>query len=204
MSVEPITVSLSGYDLIMPKLYVKCILYFPLKPDADPDKVYWRLQAGPSRTFDKIPTLDGKIFLRPEHEPGWKKGHLQISYPKNRNLLPSEERKRPGQFSFRDRSHVLPSYEDLRNAGFEFSAFKDEVVLEAPWFPPLPADVFIAQANLIEGGLLSRGGASSLRFRCHRSRYSDKSLGRLLQERGTGFYGVLHLAASPELRSGYS
>jgi len=154
MSVETITVPLSGYDLVMPKLYVKCILYFALKPDVDPQKAYTRLMAGLSRTFDKIPALDAKIFLRPEHEPGWKKGHLQIRYPKNRDLLPSEERERPRQFSFRDQTHVLPSYEDLRSAGFEFSAFKDEAVLDTPWFPPLPADIFIAQANLIEGGLL--------------------------------------------------
>ena len=49
-------------------------------------------------------------------------------------------------------SHVLPPFEELRDAGFVHSALKDELILEGNRFPSLPADILIAQANFVEGG----------------------------------------------------
>jgi hypothetical protein len=142
----------------MPRLWVKFILYIPLKPDADPQKCFQRLKVGLARTLDIEPALDAKIEERAEHEPGWRKGQLQITYAKGRDFLSKEERENVRQLSFRDKTKVLPSFEELRIGSFEFSTFDDEVVLDAPWFPSLPSDIFITQANLVEGGFLLAAG----------------------------------------------
>ncbi|WYZ42278.1 hypothetical protein EsH8_V_001173 [Colletotrichum jinshuiense] len=61
---------------------------------------------------------------------------------------------------FKDLSQVLPDFEDLRDAGFEFSAFDDELVLAAPFVPDLSGgvDIFLAQANFVNGGCLLATG----------------------------------------------
>lgn len=146
-------------DLMNPNIYVGMKFYFPLREGARFEQVFARLQDGLRRTILLIPELEGKVMRCSEHEIGYKKGDLRITLP----LIPStatqesnstSPSKGPRQLRYKDLSDSLPSFEELQAAGFVSSAFKDEVVLECPWFPPLPADVLIAQANFVKGGCI--------------------------------------------------
>ncbi|RKL31501.1 hypothetical protein BFJ72_g11135 [Fusarium proliferatum] len=55
---------------------------------------------------------------------------------------------------YQDLSTVLPSFAELVGGGFLCSSFADDIVLSSPLAPPLPADVFMAQANFIDGGCI--------------------------------------------------
>ncbi|KAK1622030.1 transferase family-domain-containing protein [Colletotrichum phormii] len=115
-----ITTQLSVFDLIPPRVYIKFIVYLPLKPQVNFQQSFSHLQAGLHST-------------------------LHVA---------------PRQLAFKDLSQVLPDYEDLRDLGFEFSAFDDELVLAAPFVPDLTggADVFLAQANFVNGGCILATG----------------------------------------------
>lgn len=106
-----------------------------------------------------IPALDGKMMVCSEQEIGYEKGDLHLIMP----LLPSsnsldsdltESSTGPRQLMYRDLSHVLPPFEELGDAGFVPSAFRDELILERNPFPSLPADTLVAQANFVEGGCI--------------------------------------------------
>ncbi|KAI6319628.1 hypothetical protein MCOR30_008558 [Pyricularia oryzae] len=148
-------INLNEFDLIPPRTFIKFIIYIPLKSGASFESVFAYLQAGLSRTLDRIPFLNGKIFERPSTDPGYVKGHLQIRHPKI-----TQPGSRPRQLVFKDLSKELPSFDELRDAGFEFSAFSDALVLEGSLIPDIStgADVFRAQANFVQGGCLLATG----------------------------------------------
>ncbi|KAK1977913.1 transferase [Colletotrichum cereale] len=148
-----VTTHLSVFDLIPPRVYIKFVVYLPLKPDVSFQQAFSHLQAGLHTTLQQFPFLDGRIYPRNERQPGWRPGHLVVSYDPAGQSGPN---KHPRQIVLKDLSQVLPDYEDLRDAGFEFSAFEDELVLAAPFVPDLTggADVFLAQANFVNGGCI--------------------------------------------------
>ncbi|KAF7552329.1 hypothetical protein G7Z17_g4414 [Cylindrodendrum hubeiense] len=158
------SLKLNGFDLIMPKLYVKMMVYIPLRKDISFEQAFTGLQRGFARTLELIPSLDTKIMRCSEQEAGYVKGHLRTEFqsppspPWDNDIMGSSSG--PRQLAYRDLSHILPSFEELRDAEFSPSAFKDELVLEVPWFPTFPTDIMIAQANFVEGGCLLAMGFS--------------------------------------------
>ncbi|KAJ0325023.1 hypothetical protein COL5a_007525 [Colletotrichum fioriniae] len=156
-SLNEITTQLSVFDLIPPRVYIKFIIYLPLKPGISFQQAFSHLQAGLHSTLRQFAFLNGRIYPRKEHESGWRPGHIVVSYDPDG---PNTTEEAPRQLAFKDLSQVLPDYEDLRDAGFEFSAFDDELVLAAPFVPDLTggADVFLAQANFVNGGCILATG----------------------------------------------
>ncbi|KAH7123087.1 hypothetical protein EDB81DRAFT_813530 [Dactylonectria macrodidyma] len=154
-----LTDKVNPFDLMNPNIYVGMKFYFPLREGVRFDQVFTRLQEGLRRTMQLIPELGGKVMPCSEHEMGYKKGDLRITLPPlpstaTPNENSTEYSSGPRQLHYKDLSDTLSSFNELQEAGFVSSAFKDEVVLECPWFPELPADVFIAQANFIKGGCI--------------------------------------------------
>ncbi|KAK1674134.1 transferase [Colletotrichum godetiae] len=152
-----ISTQLSVFDLIPPRVYIKFIVYLPLKPQVSFQQAFSHLQTGLHSTLRQFPFLNGRIYPRKEHETGWRPGHIVVSYDPE---SPNTAEVAPRQLAFKDLSQVLPDYEDLRDSGFEFSAFDDELVLAAPFMPDLTggADVFLAQANFVNGGCVLATG----------------------------------------------
>ncbi|KAF4900571.1 Non-canonical non-ribosomal peptide synthetase FUB8 [Colletotrichum viniferum] len=145
------------FDLMNPNIYVGMKFYIPLCEDARYEDVFNRLHGGLCRTLELIPELEGKVMRCSPHETGYKNGDLRITLP----LIPSTATPQTNfknsplrQLRYKDLSNVLPSFGELRSAGFVASAFSDEVVIECPWFPTLPAEVLVAQANFIKGGCI--------------------------------------------------
>ena len=150
---------LNPFDYVNPNHYMGLEFFFALRKEVSFEQAFANLQEGLRRTMQLIPALDGKMMVCSEQEIGYKKGDLRLTIP----LLPSstspdsdrtDSSTGPRQLVYKDLSHVLPSFEELRAAGFVPSAFKDELVLGENTFPPLPADILIAQANFVEGGCI--------------------------------------------------
>ncbi|KAF5013927.1 hypothetical protein FDECE_102 [Fusarium decemcellulare] len=147
------------FDLMNPNIYVGMNFYFPLREGVSFEQAFVYLQEGLRRTIELIPTLEGKVMKCSEQEMGYKNGDLCVTLPPVPSTATSgrhgtDTSKGPKQLVYKDLSKVLPSFEELRAAGFISSAFKDELVTEAAWFPPLPADILIAQANFVDGGCI--------------------------------------------------
>ena len=150
---------LNPFDYVNFNHYMGLNFFFALRKGISFEQAFINLQEGLRRTMQLIPALDGKMMDCSEQEIGYKKGDLRLTIPP----LPSsafsdidrtESSTGPRQLVYKDLSHVLPPFEELRDAGFVPSAFKDELVLGGNPFPPLPADILIAQANFVEGGCI--------------------------------------------------
>ena len=147
------------FDLMNPNIYIGMKFYLPLHERARFEQVFARLQDGLRRTIELIPELEGKVLRCSEHEMGYKNGDLHITLPPLPSTATSDSNstnssKGLRQLRYKDLSEILPTFEELQAAGFVSSAFKDDIVLDCPWFPPLPADVLVAQANFIKGGCI--------------------------------------------------
>ncbi|KAG5805811.1 hypothetical protein H9Q71_009605 [Fusarium xylarioides] len=104
-----------------------------------------------------IPELEGKLIPCSEDEIGYKKGDVRITLPPvpyTSTATQSTESSGPRQLRYQDLSTVLPSFAELQAGGFLCSSFVDDIVLLSPLAPPLPADVFMTQANFIDGGCI--------------------------------------------------
>ncbi|KAL8834801.1 MAG: hypothetical protein Q9170_003597 [Blastenia crenularia] len=150
---------LNPFDYVNPNHYMGLNFYFALRKGISFEQAFTNLQDGLHRTMQLIPALDGKMMVCSEQEIGYKKGDLRVTIPPLPLSTSSASDRtnsttRPRQLAYKDLSHVLPSFEKLRGAGFVPSAFKDELVLEENTFPPLPADILVAQANFVEGGCI--------------------------------------------------
>ena len=146
-------------DYVTPNHYMGLNFFFALRKEIGFEQAFENLQKGLRRTMQLIPALDGKMIVCSEQEIGYKKGDLRLTMP----LLPSstsldsdltDTSAGQRQLIYRDLSHVLPPFQELRDAGFVPSAFKDELILEGNPFPSLPADILFAQANFVEGGCI--------------------------------------------------
>ena len=156
MSPPEVRTQLSPFDLIPPKVYIKFVIYLPLAHGPTPELVFKNLQKALGQTFDQLPFLNGKVFLRPPKSQGWRPGQLELRHAEPWHA--DEASKVPRQLTFKDLSINL-DYEQLRDEGFPFSAFEDDLVMSAPFIPDVAkgADVFIAQANFVQGECLLAG-----------------------------------------------
>ena len=150
---------LNPFDYLNPNHYMGLNFFFALHEGISFEQAFANLQHGLRRTMQIIPALDGKMMVCSEQEMGYKKGDLRLTIPPlpspaipNSDITNSSMP--PRQLIYKDLSHVLPPFHELRNAGFLPSAFKDELVLKENTFPPLPADILVAQANFFEGGCI--------------------------------------------------
>ena len=150
---------LNPFDYVNPNHYMGLNFFFALHEGISFEEAFANLQQGLRRTMQIIPALDGKMMVCSEQEMGYKKGDLRLTIPPlpspaNSNSDITDSSMPPRQLIYKDLSHVLPPFQKLRNAGFVPSAFKDELVLRENTFPPLPADILVAQANFVEGGCI--------------------------------------------------
>lgn len=150
---------LNPFDYVNPNHYMGLNFFLALRKGISFEQAFVNLQAGLRRTMHLIPALDGKMMVCSEHEIGYKTGDLRLTIPPLRSSASSDSNRTdfstgPRQLVYKDLSHVLPPFEELRGAGFLPSAVKDELVLEENTFPPLPADILIAQANFVKGGCI--------------------------------------------------
>ncbi|KAF5565221.1 nonribosomal peptide synthetase [Fusarium napiforme] len=141
---------MNPFDAVNPNHYMGLNFYFALRPGVSFEEAFAKLQAGLVRAFEIIPELDGRMMLASEHEFGYKKGEYRITIPPH--PLPASSK--PRQLVYKDLSRVLPSFGKMRQAGFSPSLFGDDLVLDCPPFPPMPADILVAQANFVEGGCI--------------------------------------------------
>lgn len=129
--------------------------FFSLPEDRSFQETFAILQRGLRRTFEVIPALEGKVMACSEQEIGYTKGDLCVTIPPIRcSVLSTAENIGPRQLSFKDLSTVLPSFQELKGAGFVPSAIDDSLILSDVTFPELPADILVAQANFVEGGCI--------------------------------------------------
>ena len=141
---------MNPFDAVNPNHYMGLTFYFALLPDVSSRDAFAQLQAGLVRAFEVIPELNGKMMLASDHEFGYKKGEYRITVPP----VSSEAAQEPRQLVYKDLSRVLPSFEEMRDANFAPSLFKDELVLDCYPFPAMPADILVAQANFVHGGCI--------------------------------------------------
>lgn len=150
---------LNPFDYVNFNHYMGLNFFFALRKGINFEQTFANLQQGLHRTMQLIPALAGKMMVCSEQEIGYKKGDLRLTIPPLPSAASSDSDRtdsftEPRQLVYKDLSHVLPPFEELRDAGFVPSALKDELVLEGNPFPPLPADILIAQANFVEGGCI--------------------------------------------------
>ncbi|KAL8881551.1 MAG: hypothetical protein Q9198_001262 [Flavoplaca austrocitrina] len=146
-------VRLNAIDYVNPNHYLGLNWFFALPPGITFEETFWNLERGLRRTMELIPPLDGKVMVCSKDEMDYKKGDLRVTvppYPLSSYKSSTDLR----QLLYKDMSKVLPPFQTLREAGFKPSAFKDELVLGGPVFPPLPADVLSTQASFVEGGCI--------------------------------------------------
>ncbi|RBQ68774.1 hypothetical protein FVER14953_08711 [Fusarium verticillioides] len=141
---------MNPFDAVNPNHYMGLNFYFALLPGVSFEEAFAKLQAGLVRAFEIIPELDGRMMLASEHEFGYKKGEYRITIPPH--PLPASSK--PRQLVYKDLSRALPSFGKMRQAGFSPSLFSDDLVLDCPPFPRMPADILVAQANFVEGGCI--------------------------------------------------
>ncbi|KIM94081.1 hypothetical protein OIDMADRAFT_136765 [Oidiodendron maius Zn] len=141
---------MNPFDAVNPNHYMGLNFFFALRPGISFQEAFARLQEGLRRTLQLVPALDGKMMLASEQEFGYKKGEYRITIPPP--SLPAHSN--PRQLVYKDLSHVLPSFEKMRESKFVPSLFRDETVLDCNPFPTMPADVLVAQANFVEGGCI--------------------------------------------------
>ncbi|EHK24063.1 uncharacterized protein TRIVIDRAFT_147666 [Trichoderma virens Gv29-8] len=140
---------LNAFDYVNPNHGMGLVFYFPLRKDVSYGDVFANLQEGLNRTFDLIPALSGKMMNSSEQEIGYVKGNLCVTIPPLSMASSAQNR-----LVYKDLSKILPSFDELRDAGFPPSAFKDSLVLRDDPFPKMPADIFVGQANFISGGCI--------------------------------------------------
>lgn len=149
----------SGFDLLSPKIYVKMAIYLPTKHNTTRNQVLEVLSRGFERLTSLIPAVDGKVSEFRGQPNSGKKGVQMISIPSHDKHTSkglsraATHPERPRQIVSKDLTEQLPSFDELRAKSF-VPLFDDELVLDAPWFPERPADIFRAQVNFIRGGVL--------------------------------------------------
>ncbi|KAI0399761.1 transferase family protein [Xylaria palmicola] len=140
---------LNAFDYVHQKNGLGLVFYMPLREGVSFQEIFSALQAGLNRTLDLIPALGGKIMECSEQEVGYTKGDLCVSVPPLSKAASVRDR-----LLYNDLSNVLPSFAELRDAGFPPSAVQDSLLIPVDPFPQLPADILVAQANFVAGGCL--------------------------------------------------
>ncbi|KAF2270327.1 acetyl-CoA synthetase-like protein [Lojkania enalia] len=151
---------LNPFDYVNPNHYMGINFYFALREGVTFKEAFSNLQDGLLRTMKLIPAIGGKMMNCSEQEIGYQsKGDLCVTIPPL-SLPDHSSGDRTGsstalrQLTYKNLSNVLPPFEQLRDAGFVPSAFKDELVFAGSPFPPMPTDILVAQANFVKGGCI--------------------------------------------------
>ncbi|GAB7352404.1 hypothetical protein MBLNU459_g2832t1 [Dothideomycetes sp. NU459] len=151
MTAEETRISTNPLDYIPPRNYVRLLFPLPLKPNVDERIVFDDLLEALHKTFVQEPWVSGKVFRQSPDTAGWRPGQLEIRYPPY--LLDGP---RPYQLRYQRLDTDL-TYADLKDSGFPSGIFPEELLLDAPRFGDVDvagADIFLAQANFVPGGLL--------------------------------------------------
>ncbi|KAL8791335.1 MAG: hypothetical protein Q9195_005954 [Heterodermia aff. obscurata] len=143
---------LSPFDSLMPPRHTFRLFYFHVPPPTDPTTIVSHLKTGFEKMIQAIPHLAGTVItLPPTNEKDPKRGRLAIAAPFHSTAE---------TFRIRDlrRRADIPSYEVLRDRGFPMDVFAFEDVFTVAtdredWFG-LRNPVLVAQANLLEGGVV--------------------------------------------------
>jgi trichothecene 3-O-acetyltransferase len=151
MALDEIHVTLNSLDYIPPRNYVRVVFPFPLKPGVEDKVVFNDLHEALHKTFVQEPWVSGKVFRQALDTPGWRPGQLEICYRPY-----SLDGPRPYQLRYQQLDTDW-TYADLRDSGFPSDIFPEELLLNAPRLGDVDvagADIFLAQANFLQGGLL--------------------------------------------------
>lgn len=135
----------------MPPTYPKTGLYIPLKPNANPAKIFSDLQEGLRQTIIQQPWLGGKVYRQAPDAPKWRPGQAEVRYHRV-----GEDAPKPHQLQFKELD-AERSYDELVEDGFPLDAFTVPEVISTPRMVgdlDAGADILIAQANFLSGGCL--------------------------------------------------
>ena len=142
---EDHTLSLSPLDHIMPRIYTKKVLYFPL---AHPDiaRIASKLKSGLQSTFEALPILSGTVH--PAHQSE-QNGSLCVSAPWNAI---------DDVFRVNDLTSRGLDYEDLRQNHFPMMTSKQHDLLPILYSRANPYGlenpVMMAQVNFVRNGMI--------------------------------------------------
>ncbi|KAH8198330.1 hypothetical protein TruAng_007485 [Truncatella angustata] len=144
--------TLNVLDYIPPCNYVRLLFPLPLRSGVENELVFDELHLALQKTFIQEPWASGKVFRQSSDAPDWRPGQLEIRY-----RTCSLDDPRPHQLQYRQLDTDW-TYDELRDCGFPSDIFPEELLLEAPAalgdVAVAGADVFLAQANFLPGGLL--------------------------------------------------
>ncbi|KAK3315685.1 Pyoverdine/dityrosine biosynthesis protein-domain-containing protein [Apodospora peruviana] len=142
------SLKMTGFDQMMPHLHGKLLFYLPLRPSVSFEHAFAQLQGGLSRTISLVPTLDYLVAETDSDDARYRPGQLEMVPPDH------DSDHHPRQLVYRDLSKILPCFGEMRAANFMHPAATEELLCDAPFYPSLPADIFRAQANFVDGGCL--------------------------------------------------
>ena len=132
---------LSPIDMLMPRMHVPKLLYFP--STAEPAAIMSNLRAALSLTIDAMPIIAGSVTLSERQED--QKGFLNVQSP----YLTAQD-----IISFNDLRNKY-DYEQLRAAHFPSNGVTfDAIAPKSFGQAGDSAPVMVAQANILRGGLL--------------------------------------------------
>ncbi|CZT50811.1 uncharacterized protein RSE6_11867 [Rhynchosporium secalis] len=133
---------LSELDQIMPRLYMRWLLCFPIT-EASPSKaaIVDLLENGVKAAVEKLPILQGIVVPKPLDS-----SRLEVHIPKDSHVYELRI-----QHHDCDNDNTFPTYDSLREADFAPSSLPDRL-LTPPDIDPNP--VFDMMATFIRGGLL--------------------------------------------------
>lgn len=147
----PFHITVSPLDYVPPRNYVRILFPLPLKNKVDPRVVFEDLHEALHKTFVQEPWVAGKVFRQSLNTPGWRPGQMELRYAPYIYDQP-----RPHNLTYQQLEADL-TYEDFKAAGFPSGIFDEDSLLRAPRLSDVDvegADIFLAQANFLPGGLL--------------------------------------------------
>ncbi|KAI9778069.1 MAG: hypothetical protein M1839_008373 [Geoglossum umbratile] len=139
---------LTPLDQITPRLYLRLILSFPIRPSSDRDAIVKVLSYGLKQVITDIPYLTGKTCLRVDGESS---GRMEIQRQlRDRVELRAEDLTMPNS------GWTFGSYDELCAKHMPPSLLDGDILAPVMLYPDqkTPARIMAAQANFIPGGLL--------------------------------------------------
>ncbi|KAJ5313957.1 uncharacterized protein N7443_000841 [Penicillium atrosanguineum] len=144
--------TVSPLDFVPPLNYVRLVFPLPLKSNVDDKIVFNDLHHALHKTFVQEPWVSGKAFRQSPNTPGWRPGQIEMRYRQYslHDPLPYQLRYLKLETDW--------TYDDFKAAGFPSGVFPEELLLlDAPRLGDVDvagADIFLAQANFLSGGVL--------------------------------------------------
>lgn len=155
-------VQLSALDQIMPRLYLRWLLCFPLSKTAPaPESIVNAFQSGINSTLIQMPILSGHLV--PESSDP---SRLEVHIP----AIRQEFRLKVKRLDV-ENGELMPPYESLKEINFPVSKLPDKL-FTPPDEPTMP--VFDTMASFIQGGLL-------LCIKCHHAVVDGGGLGLVVK-----------------------